>query len=84
MFSAIWGICFSLKANPNSMKTLAHPAPSQLGADSPIPVAASMLDSNLLNHAAHLHVFLDWCSVLQRTIKTRTADPGQLTHSLDA
>src|SRR3981189_2197063 len=43
-----------------------------------------MLDSDLLNHAAHLQVFLDWCSVLQRTIKTRSADPGQLTHSLDA
>ena len=61
-----------------------HPAPPQLGTDPPIPVAASMLDSDLLNHAPHLHVFLDWCSLLQRTIKTGSADPGQLTHSLDA
>jgi hypothetical protein len=43
-----------------------------------------MLDSDLLNHAAHLQVFLGWCSVLQRTIKTSSADSGQLTHSLDA
>jgi hypothetical protein len=53
-----------------------HPAPPQLGADPSIPVSASMLDSDLLNHAAHFHVFLDWCSVLQRTIKTRSADPA--------
>jgi hypothetical protein len=37
-----------------------HPAPPQLGTDPPIPVAASMLDSDLLNHAPHFHVFLDW------------------------
>ena len=43
-----------------------------------------MLDSDLLNHAPHLHVFLDGCSVMQRTIKTGSADSGQLTHSLDA
>jgi hypothetical protein len=43
-----------------------------------------MLDSDLLNHAAHLHVFFDRCSVLQRTIKTGSANSGQLTHSLDA
>jgi hypothetical protein len=43
-----------------------------------------MLNSNLLNHAAHLHVFLDGCSFLQRTIKTGSTDSGQLTHSLDA
>jgi hypothetical protein len=43
-----------------------------------------MLDSDLLNHAPHLHVFLDWCSVLQRTIKPGSADPGQLTHAFDA
>jgi hypothetical protein len=43
-----------------------------------------MLDSDLLNHAPHLHVFLDGCSVLQRTIKTGSADPGQLTHAFDA
>jgi hypothetical protein len=61
-----------------------HPAPPQLGADPSIPVSASMLDSNLLNHAAHLHVFLNRCSALQRTIKTRSADSGQLTHSPDA
>jgi hypothetical protein len=36
-----------------------HPAPPQLGADPSIPVSASMLDSDLLNHAPHLHVFLD-------------------------
>jgi len=42
-----------------------------------IPVAASVLDSDLLNHAAHLQVFFDWCSFLQRTIKTGPADPGQ-------
>jgi hypothetical protein len=44
----------------------------------------SMLDSDLLNHAPYLHVFLDWCSFLQRTIKTGPADPGQLTHAFDA
>jgi hypothetical protein len=43
-----------------------------------------MLDSDLLNYAAHLHLFLDRCSFLQRTIKTGSADPSQLTHSLDA
>jgi hypothetical protein len=43
-----------------------------------------MLDSDLLNHVPYLHVFLDWCSLLQRTIKTGSTDPGQLTHSLDA
>jgi hypothetical protein len=43
-----------------------------------------MLDGNLLNHAAHLHVFLAWCSLLQRTIKTGSADSSQLTHSPDA
>ena len=58
-------------------------APS-CGADPSIPVSASMLESDLLNHAPHFHVFLDWCSVLQRTIKTGSADLGELTHSLDA
>jgi hypothetical protein len=43
-----------------------------------------MLDRDLLHHVARLHVFLDWCSLLQRTIKTGSADPDQLTHSLDA
>jgi hypothetical protein len=43
-----------------------------------------MLDSDLLNHAPHLHVFLDRCSALQKPIKTGSADPHQLTHSLDA
>jgi len=35
-----------------------------------------MLDSDLLNHAPRLHVFLDWCSVLQRTIKTGRLTPA--------
>jgi hypothetical protein len=61
-----------------------HPASPQLGADPSIPVSASVLDGDLLNHAPYLHVFLDWCSLLQRAIKTGSADPGQLTHSLDA
>jgi hypothetical protein len=61
-----------------------HPAPPQLGADPSISVSASMLDRNLLNHAAYLHVFLDGCAVLQRTIKTGSADSDQLTHSPDA
>jgi hypothetical protein len=43
-----------------------------------------MLDRDLLHPAAYLHVFLDRCSLLQRAIKTGSADPGQLTHSLDA
>ena len=41
-------------------------------------------DSDLLNHAPCLHVFLDRCSLLQRTIETGSADTGQLTHALDA
>jgi hypothetical protein len=61
-----------------------HPTPPQLGADPPISVAASVLDSDLLNHAPHLHIFLDGCSLLQGTIKTGPADSGQLTHAFDA
>jgi hypothetical protein len=61
-----------------------HPASPQLGADPSIPVSALVLDRDLLYHASYFHVFLDWCSLLQKTIKTGSADPGQLTHSLDA
>jgi hypothetical protein len=45
----------------------------------PYRLAASMLDSDLLNPAAYLHVFLVRYSFLQRTITSGSADTGQLT-----
>src|SRR5205814_9891341 len=49
--------------------------------DSPIAVAAAMLQSNLLNRRSHFHLLLRWLPFLQRTVETSATDRNQLAHA---
>jgi hypothetical protein len=55
----------------------------QLRGDSPIAVAAAMLQGNLLDRRSHFHLFLNRLLFLQRPVKAPAADRHYLTHTLD-
>jgi len=60
-----------------------HSSSVQLRGDSPIAVAAAMLQGDLLDRRLHFHLFLNRLLFLQRPVKAPAADRHHLTHALD-
>jgi hypothetical protein len=60
-----------------------HPASAQFCRDSSISVVALVFQSNLLNSRSHCHVLFLRDPTFKVAVEPRSADLGQLAHSLD-
>ncbi len=60
-----------------------HAAAMQLDGDPPVTIAAAMFEDDLLDGAAHFHLFLARVAGLEKTIESGAADLGQPAHRLD-
>src|SRR6185437_7264743 len=68
----------------NSLVVHWHSSPAQLGTDSPVAVAPTMFQGDLLNRRPHFRLFLGGPPLLKRAVEARSTDAGQLAHALDA
>ena len=59
-----------------------HAAAMQFDRNAPVAVAAAMLKDDLLDGAAHFHIFFAGVALFKETIESGAADLGQPAHGL--